>query len=55
LRGARVKKLRRLHERLAALTGNTPTRQSWRRIKGAHRQAIRAGVRPVEAVPAVRM
>lgn len=56
MRGSRVKKLRHLHERLAALTGNTPTRQSWRRIKRAHREALREGVAPRDlSEPAVRM
>jgi hypothetical protein len=46
IRGTRVKRLRKLHERLAELTGNTPSRLSFRRIKAAHYDAMRAGYAP---------
>jgi hypothetical protein len=51
VRGTRVKRLRKLHERLAELTGNTPTRLSFRRIKAAHYDAMRAGYAPREVGP----
>jgi hypothetical protein len=46
IRGTRVKRLRKLHARLAELTGNTPTKMSFRRIKAAHYDAMRAGFAP---------